>query len=271
MAGFTITSPTPAITLDEHWSGKVGFTVANQTGRSVRARASVSPFEPALAGWFRIEGEAERLLSLGGSTEYTVRIAVPPPAEPGPRSFRLDIVSADLSDEEWAHGPPVGFEIPRDKPPPPPAYLETVAGAVVGAFVGIVLGIVAGAAVVSAAGTSVRGSPVLTPLFGGELLAGVAFGGAIGIFGALSWRQNLEPAPLRTAAVYIAIALVLTTALELLLELAIPNRAAPTRSVAVATPSPPFDVLIFVVALIAAALAALAARAVTRWQVLGRI
>ena len=49
MAGFTITSPSTAITLDQAGHGSATFTVTNQTGRDLRARAAVAPIEPAVA------------------------------------------------------------------------------------------------------------------------------------------------------------------------------------------------------------------------------
>src|SRR6266540_1078813 len=149
---FTITTPTNAILLDTDRRGLVVFTVANQTGRSLRVRMSVSPFAPASADWFKVEGEAERLLPLGSSDTGTVRIAVPPDVAPGPQNFRLDVVSVERPDEEWAHGPAVGFQIPAPPPPKPepsPAtgYVETTAGAVAGAIAGILVAAIASLAV----------------------------------------------------------------------------------------------------------------------------
>jgi len=110
MAAFTITTPTNTIQLDNGRRGAAAFTVANQTGRSLRATASVQPFEPASSEWFEIEGESERLLPLGASENYTVRITVPEGERPGGRSFRLDVASVEHPTEEWGQGPSVGFE-----------------------------------------------------------------------------------------------------------------------------------------------------------------
>ena len=138
-SAFSITTTTNAITLDADRAALVAFTVSNQLGRSARVRASVSPFAPAPPDWFRIDGEAERVFPPGGSDVFNVRIKAPPDAPPGQNAFRLDAVSADRPDDEWAHGPLVGFEIPAPPPPrdiPPPkvltGYLEAVLGALAG-------------------------------------------------------------------------------------------------------------------------------------------
>jgi hypothetical protein len=333
MAAFTITTPTNAIQLDRERRGAVAFTLANQTGRSLRTRASVQPFEPASSDWFKIEGDSERLLPLGASENYTVRIAVPQDASPGPRSFRLDVVSVDRPDDEWGQGPSVGFEVQviDDGPPPARGYAETVTGAVVGAFAGILLAVVIGFLFWIQSGLRISDA-LLLPIFGGEIVSAVALAGAIGVFGALTMRAILRPEPWHTALAYLVPAFVLTLLLQIGLALALP--AGPARSesgaqifdpttsfIVVRTfppletgfltrppilvtfpPPPPFTIapppvtirpptsapptapptpeppsaavvlpLLFFLSLIAAALAALAARAFTRWRALGTL
>ena len=145
-SAFSITTTTNAITLDAT-QALVVFTVNNQLGRSVRVRTSCLAFPPTPADWFSIEGDAERLFPPGGAEAFNVRIAAPPDRRPGQYAFRLDAVSADRPDDEWAHGPSVGFQVPQ--PPPPPivephvakGYLETVLGALAGGA-GAVLGMI---------------------------------------------------------------------------------------------------------------------------------
>lgn len=193
---FSITTPTNAILLDKDRRGLVVFTIANQTGRSLRVRMSATPFAPTSAEWLTVEGEAEPLLQVGASVTCTVRIAVPADAAAGPQAFRLDVVSVERPDEEWAHGPAVGFEIappppPKEEPRPLPGYIETVGGAAIGAVPGVVLGLL-------------TGSPIVT-------VALVAIGGAIGAFAVLTIRAILRPQPWQTAAAYLVAALVLVT------------------------------------------------------------
>ncbi len=276
---FTITTPTNAILLDTDRRGLVVFTVANQTGRSLRVRMSVSPFAPASADWFKVEGEAERLLPLGSSDTGTVRIAVPPDVAPGPQNFRLDVVSVERPDEEWAHGPAVGFQIPAPPPPKPepsPAtgYVETTAGAVAGAIAGILVAAIASLAVWALSGRVDTVLVFFRQVFTGGFVAGAVLGGGIGVFAALSWRSVPPPEPLPTAAAYVVAAFVVAMVLQLILLLAIPARVLVFGTAVFRVPEPSDGLgagLSVLLALIAAALAALAARAFTRWRLLGRI
>ncbi len=238
-SSYTITTQTNALLLDVERRGLVVFTVANQTGRSVRARMSVSPFPPASEGWFWIEPEGnssdriravERLLPPGASETCNVRIEVTPDATPGAQAVRLDVVSVDRPDEEWAHGSAIGFEIPapvQPPPPPPPGYIETVGGAVAGAIAAIALGSIMGLAIALVSGVDVPSSLTFgfATVFGGGLVAAAALGGAIGAFAALMVRAILRPEPWKTALAYFVLALVLGTVLQLVAALASPKAA----------------------------------------------
>ena len=145
-SAFSITTTTNAIVLDAAGRSAAVFTVNNQTGRSVRVRTDVSAFPPTPAAWFTIDGASERLYPPGGAEAVTVLVAAGAPAPPGQYAFRLDAVSVDRPDEEWGHGPSVGFEVTTPKPPPPPpppkerrGYLETVLGAIAGTALMIVV------------------------------------------------------------------------------------------------------------------------------------
>lgn len=289
---FTITTPTNAILLDKDRRGLVVFTVANQTGRPVRVRMKVSPFAPTSAEWLTIDGEAERLLPIGSSDTCTVRIAVPPDVAPGPQAFRLDVVSVERPDEEWAQGPAVGFDTApppiKEEPRPGPGYVETVGGAVIGAVLGVVLGLV-------------TGSPIV-------LVAVVALGGAAGAFGALTIRAILRPQPWQTAVAYLVAAVVLVGLGQLVAVLATPAPAGslvlqpilvqttplilqpvtlppfitvipfplpspvPSPTAApVAETTAPAPALSATLAVVGVVLAALAARAGTRWREFGTL
>jgi hypothetical protein len=217
MAAFTITTPSTAITLDDEGRGSATFTVANQSGRSLSARAAVTPVAPAVLDWFTIEPPGPvRDLPKDGSETYTVHVTVPSGTEKGPRSFRLDVASVDRPDEEWAHGPVVGFDLSVGAPIPP-GYVESIIGALAGAAVGIVLVLVTGMLlwIVSGRPTSALSFGFL-PALSGSFVAAAALGGAIGIFVALLLRAIPHPAPSDTSLAYVVAALVLGTALAIL-------------------------------------------------------
>jgi hypothetical protein len=217
MPAFTITTPSTAITLDDEGRGTATFTVANQSGRSLRARAAVAPIEPAVLDWFTIEPPGpERDLPRDGSETYTVRVAVPPGTDKGPRSFRLDVASVDRPDEEWAHGPVVGFDLSVGAPTPP-GYIESIIGALAGAAVGMVLVLVTGLLLWVVSGRPTEALSIgFLPALSGSFVAAAALGGAIGIFAALLLRAIPHPAPSDTSLAYVAAALVLGTALAIL-------------------------------------------------------
>jgi hypothetical protein len=227
-SAFSITTTTNAITLDADRKAVVVFTVSNQLGRSVRVRTSVSPFEPTPSDWFKIEGESERLFPPGGSEAFNVRIAAPPEAEPGQNAFRLDAVSADRPDDEWAHGPTIGFQVPE--PPPPPkqpepkvskGYLETLLGALAGTVLALILVTISNIIVLSLLGVNVAnmGSSLRILLFG-EVLALTAVG-AIGAVTGLIIRAVPEPAPWRTGLAFGILATLILTIVNAILIKAI--------------------------------------------------
>jgi hypothetical protein len=215
MAGaFTITTATNAVSLDpETRKGSVIFTVANQTGRPLGARATVSSVAPTPTDWFSIPDRPERQFPLGGSEAFNVAIAVPLEAEVGQHAFRLDVASTERPDVEWAHGPFVGFEIPPlpEPPPaePPPGYVETALGAV-GGFVGafivsqIVMAIVLMVGFTYNPGSVLFGlvflSAVVLPLF-------ISGGGALGIPTPLRIRAIERPARWTTSLAHALVAL----------------------------------------------------------------
>jgi hypothetical protein len=227
-SAFSITTTTNAITLDADRKALVVFTVSNQLGRSVRVRTSVSPFEPTPADWFKIEGESERLFPPGGSDVFNVRIAAPLDAKPGQNAFRLDAVSADRPDDEWAHGPTIGFQIPE--PPPPPivepkvakGYLETLLGAVAGTVLALILVTISNVIVLSLLGVAVSnmGSSLRILLFG-EVLA-LAAVGAVGAVTGLIIRAVPDPAPWRTGLAFGVLSMLILTIVNAILIKAIP-------------------------------------------------
>ena len=206
-SAFSITTTTNAIVLDADGRSTAVFTVNNQTGRSVRVRTDVSAFPPTPPAWFAIDGASERLYPPGGAEAVTVLVtagAVPPP---GRYAFRLDAVSVDRPDEEWGHGPSVGFEVmppPEPKDPPPPTerrgYLETVLGALAGAALLMVITMIIDAIISLTAFNAFPGLAAI--IFRLQLLTGLTVGCAlaagVGAVVALGIRAIVDPAPWRT-------------------------------------------------------------------------
>jgi hypothetical protein len=140
-ASFVITSPTNTVLLGIDRTGQAAFTVSNQTGRGVRARASVAALDPTQSPWLALAGTSERDFPIGGTEQITVTVTVPPEAAAGLYPFRLDVASVVNPDEDWAQGPVVAFQVPALPLPLPeplpaeaPGYVETVLGAFAGAL-----------------------------------------------------------------------------------------------------------------------------------------
>jgi hypothetical protein len=151
---FSILPASTAIPLDATGKGAASFTVTNQTGHPVRVRVAVTPVGDPLppVAWFTPPEISERDLAIDGAAQFTVLITVPPKSLAGTYLFRLDAVSTQLPDEEWAHSPEVHFLVPEtpDEPPPPPppppptrkGYVESVIGCEIGAMgLGLAFGV----------------------------------------------------------------------------------------------------------------------------------
>jgi hypothetical protein len=225
-SAFSITTTTNAITLGDDRSALVAFTVSNQLGRAVRVRTSVSPEPPTPAEWFAIEGETERMFPSGGAEAYNVRITVPLGAPEGPNAFRLDAVAADRPDDEWAHGPLVGFDVPPTIIERPkevaPGYVETLLGALAGAVVAFLALTISNIIVLLLIGANFSSmGPSFRILLFGETFALAAAGG-VGAVAGLLVRSIPDPAPWRTGAAFAALATLILTILHAILITAIP-------------------------------------------------
>jgi hypothetical protein len=119
---FSITAPSSTVRLDAKGHGEVPFSVSNLTANVIRGRARVVATDPKLANWFKITGDAERDFAPNGTQQYTVQLNTAPGANPGKYSFRLDVFSVALPDEEYAQGPNIGFEIAAPSAPPKPNF-----------------------------------------------------------------------------------------------------------------------------------------------------
>jgi hypothetical protein len=187
---FDITTATNTVLLGADRTGTAVFTVTNQTGHAVRARASLVPMDPTQAGWLTLAGLSERDYPIGGTEQLSVSVAVPVEATAGRYPFRLDVVSVLLPDEDWAQGPVVAFEVPAidhpdepDEPPPvePRGYVETLGGALLGGIaLFLLLGGIGLAIGLAAAGNSVDLGGAIGAIIGALLLA--VFLGFLGLW-----------------------------------------------------------------------------------------
>ena len=153
MSAFGITPASTSVPLDDARRATASFTVSNETGHVVRVRVSVSSDGPGAAdpAWLSIRDRPERQLDVQASDRFSVDIAVPDGVPGGTYRFRLDAVSVDLPDEEWAHGPAVAFVVPaapvvEDVEPEvvevaqPRGYVPASVGALLGGLAGVLVG-----------------------------------------------------------------------------------------------------------------------------------
>jgi hypothetical protein len=135
---FAITTTATSLRLDGQGQAETSFTVSNASGRALRGRAEVRAANPAHQGWLSVVGEAERNFAINGTQQIVVRIAAPLGSPAAKGSCRLDMVSAQNPDEDFAEGPTVAFEVPAPAAKAPfPWWIVIAAAAVVGIAAGI--------------------------------------------------------------------------------------------------------------------------------------
>jgi hypothetical protein len=228
-SAFSITTTTNAISLDAAGRSAAVFTVNNQTGRSVRVRTEVAVFPPTPSGWFSVDGAIERLYPPGGAEAVTVLVDAGAAAPVGRYAFRLDALSVDRPDEEWGHGPSVGFEVAEPPPPPPPpqpkvrrGYLETVLGALAGAALMMIVTVIVSAIVSATAFNAIPGvaAIILRLQLVTGLTAGCALAAGVGAVVALGVRGIEDSAPWRTGLPLGILAGAILTVFQVVLALA---------------------------------------------------
>jgi len=284
-SAFAILPASTSIELDAAGNGSASFTVTNQLGRPVRVRVDVTPAGavPAPAGWLTPPVEAERDLATDGAEQFKVLVAVPAKSPAAAYTFRLDAVSTELPDEEWAHSPEVHFVVPEpapepkpepDKPPVPmpKGYVESAAGALLGGLAaGLGVGVIGVIALVLASGlpTSSSGDffkdlldvlgTIIILVFLVVIVVALAIwiGAATGIFLFLRARGFSEPG--RTALPAGAILPVWATLLLFLIS-KLPDLDLPSIAALVLT---------IVLAVVIVVVPALAGRAIFRFRTTG--
>lgn len=282
---FSILPASTTIPLDAAGKGAASFTVTNQTGHPVRVRVNVTPVgtpSPPIE-WLTPPDVAERDIAVDGAAQFTVLVAVPDKSPGGTYVFRLDAVSTQLPDEEWAHSPEVHFAVPEpppepepepEKPPPEPkGYIETVAGALLGGLGGgLGIAAIGTLLVVLAAGIPTGPStgdfwkdlfdalaPVLALLFLFLFLTALAlwFGAAIGAFLFLRSRSFREPA--RTALPILVLLPIWTVLLLVVIGL-LPSASLPDFAGLI---------VLLILAVVVIVVPALVARAIFRFRTTG--
>ena len=129
---FAITTAATSFRLDPQGGAETSFTVSNASGRPLRGRAEVRATDPAQQAWLSVVGDVERDFPPNSTHQIAVRVAAPPGSPAGKSSFRLDMVSAQNPDEDFAEGPTVSFEVPAPAPKRRfPWWIVAVAAAVV--------------------------------------------------------------------------------------------------------------------------------------------
>lgn len=129
---FSITTAATALQLDVQGRSECSFTVTNVSGRALRGRAELRATNAAHQGWLTITGDPERDYPPNGTQQIAVRVAVPAGSPAGKSGFRLDVVSTENSDEDFAEGPTMAFDVAPPAPRKPfPWWIVAAAAALV--------------------------------------------------------------------------------------------------------------------------------------------
>jgi hypothetical protein len=120
---FTITTTaTDIVKASPAGHAEAVFTVTNNTARPVRGLARVTTLGDTKKEWLSISGESERDFAGGATEQFKVNFDATGGAVPaGKYPFRLDISSAQNTDEDFTDGPTVTVEVAAAPPPPPPS------------------------------------------------------------------------------------------------------------------------------------------------------
>lgn len=131
---FTIKPAAETIELDRARGSEVVFTVSNASGRPINARGRISVADPAQKAWFKLQDEPERKLKVDETTQYKVKIAVPPNAAAGSYKLQFDVVEVD-NEESFTEGSPVGFQVKGATAPTPKKFPWWIVAAAAGVLV----------------------------------------------------------------------------------------------------------------------------------------
>lgn len=110
---FAVTAVSNSVFLDEDRQGEVGFTVSNQSGRSIEGRARLVAESAEAESWITLREPAQRTFARAGTERYMVDIDVPPDAPSGDCALRLDMIGVERPDEDYTRGQSVTFQVPE--------------------------------------------------------------------------------------------------------------------------------------------------------------
>jgi beta-lactam-binding protein with PASTA domain len=131
---FTIKPAAETIELDRERGSEVVFTVSNASGRPINARGRIAAADPAQKAWFKLLDEPERKLKVDETTQYKVKISVPPNAAAGSYKLQFDVVEVD-NEESFTEGSPVGFQVKGAAAPTPKKFPWWIVAAAAGVLV----------------------------------------------------------------------------------------------------------------------------------------
>jgi hypothetical protein len=116
---FAITADDKPVALDAKGTGEISITVTNTSKRPIRGQARLVPLGTTQATWLRISGEVERNFAASEAHQFVVRMAAPAGTPGGKYPFRLNVVSVQNPDDDFAEGPTVALELSKAQAPPP--------------------------------------------------------------------------------------------------------------------------------------------------------
>src|SRR5262249_12761475 len=114
---FNITVPSNVVTLNAKRVGKITFTVANPTGRSLGVIVQIAPADPGIQSWFQLEEDAPSRINPQQTVQYTVTVTVPDNAPPKDYSFHLVVAEDSNPDDNFSNSPDVRVTAPAPVPP----------------------------------------------------------------------------------------------------------------------------------------------------------
>lgn len=110
-------SPTDDTLQLREGKGSAGFTVRYVGGRVVEAWARAVPVQGTQEEWLQTQSPEQRDMQPGQTQTFEVKVTVPPGTPAGRYGLRLDVMSADNTDEEYDQGPVVSFDVAESAQP----------------------------------------------------------------------------------------------------------------------------------------------------------
>ncbi len=142
---FAITADDKPVTLDAKGVGEITITVANTASKPIRGLAKLVPLGTTDGGWLKIQGEKERSYSPGETHQVVVSMTAPASAASGKYPFRLNMMSVQNPDDDFAEGPTLSFEVKAGATPIAPVkknswlFLIVLAVLLIGGGVAVML------------------------------------------------------------------------------------------------------------------------------------